>query len=104
MVNSDGITLPIPHTVLINSSGNTPTRDAVVTGVGGIFGRATFFAEPPMTEIVKPDQVEILGGADDGPFRARRKLLSDSIERSVTPLTPQSLAQEIVPIGDPGTA
>jgi hypothetical protein len=104
LVNSDGITLPIPHTVLINSSGNTPTRDAVVTGVGGIFGRATFFAEPPMTEIVKPDQVEILGGANDGPFRARRKLLSDSIERSVTPLTPQSLAQEIVPIGDPGTA
>ena len=80
IVDSRGVDVPIPEDVTIDRSGSPPTRKARVTGVGGIFNRATFFATPPTQPNVEQGQVQILGG--DG-FDARLKLLTDSIVKAL---------------------
>jgi hypothetical protein len=79
IVDSQGRAVPIPATVTIDRPGLNPlppTQDVDVTGVNGVFNRATFFATSPMQAIVQVGQVQILGGAG---FGARQTLLGNSI-------------------------
>ena len=81
LVNSRGADVTIPPTVTIDAPGQVPpTRQARVLGVGGVFGRNTYFANPPMQNIVNQGQVQILAGAG---FAARVALLQGTITNAL---------------------
>lgn len=81
VVDSQGADVPIPPFVTVDDPGqNPPTRQAPVLGVGGVFNRNTFFANPPMQANVEQGQVQILAGAG---FAARQTLLRGTITRDL---------------------
>jgi hypothetical protein len=83
IIDSRGADVPIPPEVVINRPGVNPvppTRRARVTGVGGIFNRATFFNNLPMQTNVQQGQVQILG---DGRFATRRNQLRATITQAL---------------------
>jgi hypothetical protein len=79
IIDSTGVQVPIPLQVTIDNP-NGGTRQARVTGIGGIFNRATFFANQPTPTVVDQGQVQILAGAG---FVPRLNLLSGTINTAL---------------------
>ena len=95
ILDSQGNDVPIPATVTIDDPGQQPpTRQAPVTGGGGVFARNTFFAASPMQQNVEQGQVQILGGVG---FAARQALLRGTITAFLGD-NDENPPSEIVPI------
>jgi hypothetical protein len=93
IVDSNGRRVPIPADVTINIRGGGGTQQVPVTGVDGVFNRATYFANAPTQTIVDQGQVQILGGVD---FDKRKNLLRASIAGALGNNNGQNPPSEIV--------